>query len=83
MKRIYKSKSPTIKQLQNISENLQRIFKCYATAGVEVHSHPGHDSEIRYGLYIASDNQATHSFASWSELLHYYQKLIKEAKYDS
>ena len=79
MKRIGKSKEPTVKRLQNIAENLKDHLKTYAAASVEAKRYDYTDHTItEYGIYIASDGRATHKFDTWEELLSFYHKLMKE-----
>ena len=88
LKKVKDTKQPTIKQLQNIAENLRKHFKCFATVRVEVEcfdhiSNTRIEIEIEYGIYIASDGQATHNFKSWQELLSHYHKLMEGASDES
>ena len=88
LKKVKDTKQPTVKQLQNIAENLRKHFKCFATAGVEVECYNHINSmriktEIDYGIYTESDSQATHRFKSWQELLYFYHKLMEGASDES
>ena len=79
MKRIYDSKEPTIKALQNIAENLRKHLKTYTQVTVQATSahtfKPRYD--IEYGIYIESDGQPTHTFETWPETLNFYKHLMR------
>ena len=82
LKKVKDTKQPTIKQLQNIAENLRKHFKCYAIAGVEAKCYyyinrMKIETEMEYGIYIASDGKGTHRFKSWQELLSFYHELME------
>ena len=86
LKKVKDTKQPTVKQLQNIAENLRKHFRCFATAEVVVECYDHINSmkiKMEYGIYIESDGQATHNFKSWQELLSFYHELVEGASDES
>ena len=77
MKRVYDSKEPTIKALQNISENLSNHLQTYTQVTITAsHSDITSLRYVEYGIYIESDGQATHTFKTWAEALSLYKQLM-------
>ena len=80
MKKVKDTKTPTVRQLQNISENLKCHFETYVSVSIKTYSHYLTDSsDIGYGIYIAIGTGAGDSFefGTWAELLQCYHELMK------
>lgn len=75
MKKVKNTKEATVRQLQNISQNLREKFGKYSTAGVICISLYGSTTE--YEIYVEHFD-CTKTFGSWKELLLFYHKLIKD-----
>jgi len=81
MKRVYDSKEPSIKTLQNIAENLRKHLETYVQVTVGAYSsHRSGFAYVEYGIYIESDSQAIYTFRDWSEALRFYRSLIKRRR---
>lgn len=78
LKKVKDTKNPTIKQMISMSENLRAYLNTYAN--IEIHSqsfdYEG-ETNVIYGIYIASDGEGTHEFKSWQELLSFYHELME------
>jgi len=82
MKRIGKSKEPTLKTLQNITENLKEKFRRSFCLTLESWSYDIGDQRTGYHISILPGIDGSSCtgkpFETWSDLLNYYHKLMKE-----
>ena len=75
MKRIGKSKEPTVRQMLNMASNLKEKFKKYSTITSHSMSYSSGDSKHEFCLYVA--DKYRRCFDSWPKLQAYYFRLMK------
>jgi hypothetical protein len=81
IKRIGKSKVPTIAQLQSMAENLRNKFDNYASIDLSVNHFRSGNTRITYSVWVASDYSPHAGLMfetnSWHKCLAKYYKLMK------
>ena len=83
MKKVKDTKTPTVRQLQNISEDLEDRFKSYVSVSITICQYSTDRDSIEYRIYIAvgTVGESYHS-DTWKEILQHYHKLMKMKKED-
>lgn len=77
MKKIKDTKSPTVRQMISMSENLRGKFGKYSSIMIETHAHTSSEGvDVEYRFYVENGKEDT--FKSWKELLSFYHEVMKE-----
>ena len=83
MKKVKDTKTPTVRQLQNISENLKDRFKSYVSFSTTVrHYYLTNHGKIEYRIYIGVAVGTSYRSDTWEGILQHYHKLMKMKKED-
>jgi len=79
MKRIGKSKEPTIHAMKNIASNLESKLRCSILVETQVWYHISGNMEDRYRISVVSNSSGCeiYYYKTWPELLLGYRKLMK------
>ena len=83
MKKVKDTKTPTVRQLQNISEDLKDRFKSFVSFSItNRHYYLTNHGEIEYRIYINAGIGESYYSDTWEGILQHYHKLMKIKKED-
>jgi len=84
IRKVKDTKNPTIRQLQNMSENLRDHFERYVSITIKTYCHLNSNIKIGFEIYISNaefGKTGTFQYSdTWSELLQKYYQLMKRKK---